>query len=289
MKSMVIGVFKLPAWYGLLLVCGLLLCSPQPSFASTYREDQLSQALRQQLKIGKAYDLTKKSGDQFVAFYSEAFTPKSRGGVILLHGLDGHLDWPQIIAPLRSQLPKYGWNTLSIQLATLGSFHRAKDYQALYRDTSQRLAAAIAFLEQRGIYNIVLVGHSLGGTMGLYHLASLKGEFNKAIIAFIGIGMYDPSGIAVEFTSANAIAKLKIPVLDIYGAQDSVDVLKSAKSRDIAANKSGKKNLQQVSLAGGDHFLTGLENTVQKRIRLWADKQAPSMEIEKQKVQAAVD
>lgn len=271
---------KSPLLPGFLLLLGGLWLS-QPLQASSYREQQLSQALRAENKIGQAVDMTLDDNSQFLAFYTKADTPKSRGCVILLHGLDGHLDWPQIIGPLRRQLPRYGWNTLSIQLATLGNFHRPKDYQALYRDTSKRLGAALAFLEKRGIFNIVLLGHSLGGSMGLYHLGSMSDNFNKSIIAFIGIGMYDPDNIASEFTSANAVAHLKIPVLDIYGELDSLKVIHAVAARKIAAAKAGKKNLQQVPFSGGDHFLTGQEARLQKRVRLWANKQAPSMEVEK--------
>jgi len=272
------------AGFLVLLLAFVLGVIATPASANSYREDQLSQSLRKSIEVGQAVDLKLENGDKFLIFYTEAFTPKSRGCVILLHGLDGHLDWPQIIGPLRTDLPNYGWNTLSIQLATLGNFSRPSDYQALYRDSSQRIAAAIAFLEKHGIYNIVLVGHSLGGSMGLYHLAAMEGEFNKAIIAFIGIAMYDPDNIAKEYTSAFAIAHLRIPVLDIYGTQDTVDVLNSVNARKLAALRKTQILLQQVSFTGGDHFLTGLENRVQTRVRLWADKRAPSMEIEKKKI-----
>ena len=268
--SQIAPILALATWF----------CLPAPAQAERYQEKQLSQALRQQLRVGEAVDLPLSPNSSFLAVYTKSFTHNSRGCVVLLHGLDAHLDWPQIIGPLRTQLPQHGWNTLSLQLETLNSFHRAKDYQALYRDTEKRLAAAIDFLKQRGIYNIVLLGHSLGGSMGLYYLDSRKASADKAIIAFVGVGMYDPNGIAAEYRSDNATAELKIPILDIYGTEDSIDVLNAAKLRKIAASKAGNSNFQQLALNGGDHFLSGLEQTAQKRIRLWITKQAPSVELE---------
>lgn len=245
----------------------------------SYAERQLSAALRETVKIGKAIDLKLDDESKFLAFYTEAFTAKSRGGVILIHGLDGHLDWPEIIHPLRTQLPKYGWNTLSLQLGNIGNFRRGKDYQSLYRDTGKRLAAAIDFLKQRGINNIVMVGHSLGASMALYHLANAPPETNNSVTAFAAISMYNPTGIADKFSITQALSAIKIPVLDILGALDSDDVLAAARKRKSMFSNTGNARLQQMIYSGGDHFLTGLQQTVHKHIRVWANKKAPGVEI----------
>jgi len=252
-----------------------------PLYARPYHEQRLSESLRDTLTVGQAFDLKLENDESFLAFYSEAPTTKAVGAVVLLHDLDGHLDWPDIIGPLRTELVKYGWNTLSLQLASQGSFNRAKDYQGLYRDASKRLAAAIAFLQQRSVDKIILIGHGLGGSMGLYYLASFKDAPNKTIIAFIGIAMHDPDAMAVEYTTSNAVANLKLPILDIYGTQDSVDVLNAVTQRKTAANKTGSQFLEQLPFKGGDHFLTGLQKSLLIRIRGWADKRASSIDNDK--------
>jgi hypothetical protein len=39
-----------------------------------------------------------------------------QGAILLLHGVDQHPDWPQVIKPLRTALPEGGWYTFSIML-----------------------------------------------------------------------------------------------------------------------------------------------------------------------------
>lgn len=43
-----------------------------------------------------------------------AGTPQ--GGVLILHDTEQHGQWPEIVAPLREQLPTWGWTTLAIEL-----------------------------------------------------------------------------------------------------------------------------------------------------------------------------
>lgn len=53
------------------------------------------------------------------AFYGLLLPGRSatpQGGVLILHDLEQHGQWPVLIAPLREELPDYGWTTLAIEL-----------------------------------------------------------------------------------------------------------------------------------------------------------------------------
>ncbi len=39
-----------------------------------------------------------------------------QGGILILHDLEQHGHWPVLVAPLRENLPDYGWTTLAIEL-----------------------------------------------------------------------------------------------------------------------------------------------------------------------------
>lgn len=39
-----------------------------------------------------------------------------QGGLVILHDLEQHGQWPVLVGPLREQLPEYGWSTLAIEL-----------------------------------------------------------------------------------------------------------------------------------------------------------------------------
>lgn len=260
------------------LLAVLACCATNTLGSDRYNEKRLAAQLSQTIKVGIPVQLPIKN-DSFFAIYTEASTPMSRGGVILLHGLGAHPDWPQMISPLRRQLPDYGWHTLSVHLDIIPNNATHRDYDHLYRDTHKRIRAAIDFLEQKGIYNIVLIGHSLGASMGLTYTTSELGK-SSGIIAFVGIAMYDPAKLNKQFLTPTSIASTNIPVLDIFGSLDTVEILDSAVSRDIAAKKAGNKQLTQLTVTGADHFFTSLEDKLIKRIRLWINTRAPSRVID---------
>jgi dienelactone hydrolase len=265
-----------------LTLCLLLLASLWPNLSAVagqrFKEQKLSRLLMATIKTGQAITLNDASGE-FLAIYTEASTPRSRGGVILLHDIDAHPDWPELISPLRTLLPDYGWNTLSLQMPLLSDHPNKKEYLALFAEANDRIAAGIKFYSGRGLYNMVLVGHSLGGAMGLYDLASDKRKGSK-VIAFVGIAVYDHEQFDASLATHREMEGLDIPILDIFGSLDREIVLRSAELRQKQAIKSNLKKYQQLTINGADHFFTGLETNLIKRIRVWLNKQAPSMEID---------
>ncbi|MFV2058132.1 MAG: DUF3530 family protein [Thiohalomonadales bacterium] len=262
----------------IILILGLFYCYAPAWGLDRYIEKRQALQLSKHIKVGKPIQLP-LGQDDFFAIYTEATTPKSRGGAILVHGLGAHPDWPQMISPLRRQLPRYGWNTLSIQIGTVRDYASSKDYERLFQDSHRRIRSAIDYFKKRGIYNIILIGHSLGASMALTYISNSQEKFS-GVIAVVGVSMYDLDKITKNYQTANTIASIKIPVLDIYGSLDNVEIQNSARLRRLAAQKSANKLFNQLEISGADHFFTGLEKKLLKRIRGWVNIQAPSMEIE---------
>jgi pimeloyl-ACP methyl ester carboxylesterase len=188
--------------------------------------------------------------------------------------MGAHPDWPEVIAPLRDTLPESGWATLSIQLPVRPNEAKLVDYPALFPEANTRISAAVRYLQKQGQLNIVLVGHSLGAGMGAYFLAE-KAPGSEAIRAFVGIGMSQLPGTVAH--TPDTLAKIELPVLDIYGALDLREVLDSVKAR--AASQANNPNYRQLSIAGADHFLRGLDATLVKRVSSWLTRVAPSTEV----------
>ena len=185
--------------------------------------------------------------------------------MILAHGIGVHPDWPDIINPLRSDLPDHGWSTLSIQMPILANDATLQDYAPLFDEVSPRIEAAIDFLRKQGNRTIVLLGHSLGAAMAAHYLSN-NGE--DKIQGFIAIGLSvttEPD----EMNSALALAKIRIPVLDLYGSRDLETVLSSVKTRRKAARKAANENYQQLEIEGADHFFVGVEDTLTRRVYGW--------------------
>lgn len=254
----------------------LLIILAGTSYASDIaKEQRWADQLKDQLTVGEPLQLTADQ-QEFFAIYTPAEGKIQRGGVILLHGLGAHPDWPDVISPLRSSLPESGWATLSIQLPVWPNGVDFKDYPPLFPEANARISAAIRHLQQQGLLNIVLVGHSLGAAMGAYFLAE-KADGSDTIHAFVGIGMNQAPGTVAH--TPDALARIKLPVLDLYGTLDLPGVLDSAKSRALAAHRAGNADYQQVAIAGADHFFLGLDAKLVRRVSSWLSKVAPSTEL----------
>jgi hypothetical protein len=53
---------------------------------------------------------------QVLALQRPSQKPQQHGAVLLVPGIGEHADWPQVIRPLRSNLPEAGWYTLALSL-----------------------------------------------------------------------------------------------------------------------------------------------------------------------------
>lgn len=236
------------------------------------KERRWAEQLKDQLMIGEALKVSAEQGD-FFAIYTPGVGKIQRGGVVLLHGLGAHPDWPDVIAPLRETLPESGWDTLSIQLPVRPNEANFEDYLVLFPEANGRISAAVQHLQKQGLTNIVLVGHSLGAAMGANFLAQ-KAPGSDAIRAFVGIGMNQaPNTVAHTPDSLN---KITIPVLDLYGAFDLDGVLASAKARARAAKQADNTDYRQTVIPGADHFFRGLDTTLVKRVAGWLAQAAPN-------------
>jgi dienelactone hydrolase len=264
---------------GLLLLLGCLAAGSAAA-SDILKEQRWASQLSDQLVVGETVWL-KVGGREVFGIYTPATTPERRGGVILLHGMGAHPDWPDVIAPLRRELPDAGWSTLSIQMPILDGEADLARYLPLFPEAYERIAAAITYLQGQGIHNIVLVGHSLGAAMGAAYLAGGSPK-SRAVRAFVGIGMNQYPDPEAPAHTPGTVAKLTIPVLDIYGALDSAGVREAAARRRQAAAEAGNKRFRQLEIPGADHFFHDLDMTLVNRVSGWLRHVAPAAELKLQ-------
>ncbi len=250
------------------------------------------------LSAGRAQWL-EAAGERFLGLYADADSGEPQGGIILLHGLGTHPDWPAVIYPLRSALPSQGWATLSIELpAPRQNANREWELKPIFETGAARIEAAALFLEQQGLRNIVVIGHDLGGAVAANALAGVKGGKIKAFVA-VGLGL-PPHSAAGPYQPA-LFEQIDVPVLDIYGSRDMDSVMQQAGARARAARKGGaaayrsqqldplKRSAtaripmseqsgyiayRQIEITGADHNFTGSEALLIKRITGWLKKHA---------------
>ncbi len=213
--------------------------------------------------------------NKFLGLFTESTKPKTQGAIIVVHGIGVHPNWPDVILPVRTEFPDYGWATLSIQMPILGNDKTVKDYIPLLKEVNGRIDAAVQFLKKKNIQNIVIAAHSLGTTMANQYLISKP---DLAIRAYIAISMPN-NPKSKELNNIKKLAQIKnIPVLDIYGSQDLDSVLRFARNRFIAGQKANPK-YKQILIQGADHFYISKTEQLIKTMRLWLLENAPGKEI----------
>lgn len=212
---------------------------------------------------------------RFLSLYTESAKPKTLGGIIVVHGIGVHPNWPDVVQPLRTELPEFGWATLSIQMPILENSATDKDYVPLLKEVNGRFKAAVDYFKTKNIKNIVILAHSMGTTMANVYLSAKP---DKTIRAYIAISMSSNPKIK-ELNNIKNLSKIKnLPILDIYGSQDLDSVVRYSKQRLTVGTKYNKRYKQRM-LKGADHFYLNNNQQLVKIIRIWLAKNAPGMEI----------
>jgi hypothetical protein len=68
------------------------------------------------------------------------------------------------------------------------------------------------------------------------------------------------------------LAKIRQPVLDLYGSQDLEAVIDGAEARKRQLRKAGNPGSRQDMVQGANHFFQGLNEELTRRVRSWLNK-----------------
>lgn len=261
-----------------LLACTLLLAAPAASAAGDRaKEQRWAGQIVDMLIDGEAVWLGPDDA-QFLAIHTPDLTGAPKGAVILVHGMGAHPDWQEVIQPLRVRLPEHGWATLSVQMPVLPNDAVPADYAPLVPEAAPRLRSALGWLQERGDRPVFIVAHSLGAIMAA---AALAGDTGLEADGLVLIGM----GGSAEDPHLNAAAHLEritLPVLDLSGSRDLDSVLAGREARARAARRAGNDAYRQVEVTGANHFFTGLEAVLVRRVRGWLESTTDNLEQEKE-------
>lgn len=244
------------------LTC-LLLFLPCLSHAVAMDQEGLyAEELKQRVKTGKLEQLD-AGGKKFVAIFQEQTVKKTNGAVIILHDRMQHPDWREVINPVRSYLPLYGWSTLSIQAPLLELDKPIREYEKILDPASTRIISAIQYLKSRGVKRIILLGYGMGAIMAMDYLARAS---QNDISSVVTISMTSKPKIPRMDTTA-VLQKLKLPVLDIVATLDRKDVIKAAELRYRIRDRF--QNFRQIRIDAADHDYAEQGDILGKRILSW--------------------
>lgn len=247
-----------------IIIIALGLYSSAVLSSDTAKEKRWADQIVDGILVGDAVWL-QAGTTKFLGIYAENELENAKGAIILLHGSGVHPDWPDIIQPLRSELPAYGWTTLSIQMPILANDAQYIKYVPLIKEVPARIDAAIDYLNNKSYQNIIIIAHSLGTSMANSYLA----KDSKRVRAYVAIGMDGVNSGPDELNNFKYLEKIKLPLLDIYGSQDLLPVLNTVKQRKQALRKAGNQNFRQVSVLGANHFFNGLDAELVRRVKSW--------------------
>jgi pimeloyl-ACP methyl ester carboxylesterase len=246
------------------LIAGILMFTAIPVLASDLaKEKRWADQIVDELIDGDAVWL-EADGQIFLSILTPA-QGDTQGGVIVMHGIGVHPNWPQVVYPLRVGLAEHGWTTLSLQMPILPNEAEAKEYIPLLDEVPGRIRAGIVVLKEQGAEPIFLVTHSLGSGMARHFLAA---GGDPAITGFVGVGMPVNKDVP-QINSLAALKKIQLPVLDLYGENDLKTVIDTAGDRAAAAKAGGNRDYVQVTIPGADHFFDGFEERLVQTVADW--------------------
>jgi len=226
---------------GVALLAIMLTGLPEFAFcAPDYaREARLAQEVVPAIVVGDAVYLATLRQPRVLAIYTVATPPALAGAaVIIVHGSGVHPDWG-LINGLRTGLAESGMATLAVQMPVLGADAPREQYAAMFPESNGRLAAAVAYLRERGVDRIAIVSHSMGASMADAYLASSSAA---NVSAWVPIGMMNGFG-----------SRPAMPVLDVTAEHDFPQVLEGAAKRATALPWDACS--KQISIAGTDHTM----------------------------------
>jgi len=241
------------------LISLLLVVSASALAASDYaREKNWADEVTPGIVVGDPVYLTQKNGHKYLGIHTEA--PNARMGVVVVHGSGIHPDWG-MVGTLRQRLPDHGYATLSIQMPILAVDAKPEAYAAHFPEAVERLQLAVAYLKGKGHKRIAIVSHSMGSRMAHAYMVRNPAE----------IGAWASLGMPAAFGTGAAIPYdgIKVPVLDLIGANDLPQVLAGAAKRK--ASLKGHAASKQVVIPNTDHFFVDHEDAMVKAVKDFLD------------------
>jgi len=192
------------------------------------------------------------------ALYLEGGSDK---GIILAHGKGMNPDF-KVVKPLRLALNEdLAFHTLSLQIPV--NHEDYAGFEAEQPRVDAMIDQAVAFLRERGVKTVYLMGHSLGAGMTSAYLVSHPGA---PIAGYIAVGC---RGNESRVISCNDnMPKITVRTLDVWGRANEEDE-RFAQTR----KKLVGPHYRQYGIAGANHVLDGSEAFFVDEVETWLEEE----------------
>ena len=234
-------------------ILALLILTSQVFASPDYaREQRWADEIIPGLIVGEPVYLTQKNGHRFLGIFAEE--DNMAMGLIIVHGMGIHPDWG-MVSTLRQGLYDHGYTTLSIQMPVLAADASYTAYPAIFPDAVERLQVAVGYLKQKGYKHIAIVSHSNGSRMSRVYM-SKNPQHIKA-------------WVALSLTQGDTFAGVRVPILDLYGADDLPHVLSNTRQRLASLENNASK---QTVIPDANHLFSGHEEEMVNAVKSFLDK-----------------
>ena len=242
------------------------------------------------------------AGQLIEATYLEESLGERHGVIILLHDRSDHLEDQGVVTPLRHQMPKLGWSTLTIALEY--PFEPAILLSPTLENTSEAGAPGeITTPEERVTKDeesteeetLAGAGDKKKAPVALPPIsnqqrleAAIAFLQEKQIERFIFIGHGAGGNLAVEIldkettpiqalvlidtpalTTNEVFKTMRHPILEIYGSNGVEGVDDAVQHRRVLMKREGSRHYATREIVGADHFFTGLQAELISTLRGW--------------------
>ncbi|WP_341327774.1 DUF3530 family protein [Methylotuvimicrobium sp. KM2] len=240
---------RLKYWLVLIGGFGSFVCGA----TDVVREADYAERIAATLNIGEIVWL-QANDRKFLSIYTETEYPDIKEAAIILHDKGAHPDRKPLIHGLRTELPKHRWSTLALQMPLREPWAEAEDYFALFAEATDRLRAAVNFLEKKEYENIVIVGHGMGALMALQAQNALQDDIKA--LAIIDV----PVTRNISARTMEWIREAELPLLDLLVSREMPNMDVSAAKRRLAAKDN--THYRQVSISADESMMV-------KRVYSW--------------------
>lgn len=234
-----------------------------PTITNVAREKNWAEQVVDAVVVGEAVWLTARQ-HKFLSLYAPP-TAASAWGVILLHGRGVHPAWG-FLDTLRADIAEAGLHTLSIQLPILAQDAKFGSYGQTFPEAYERIDSAVRYLKLKGVQHIVLLGHSTGSMTAVAYVAKRP---RTPVAGIVAVGLSTFANGPDTMQPAILLKSVRVPMLDIYGANDLYEVLSYVSARRNAAASAGNKAYQAMAVPDSDHFFTDQYDELKKRTLAW--------------------
>lgn len=181
----------------------------------------------------------------------------SEYALILCHGV-GQSPTAQVVGPLRLAVhEELGWHTLSLAMPRERNW---REFGRVFPQAYARIAEAIEFLRrEKGVREIYLLGHSMGGRMSSAFLAHHPDQPVRGLIV---AGVRHDGGPLMN--AREHLERVSQPVLDIWGEDGGLDGRFARERSDLVS-----RTYVQVPVAGANHAFERHEETLSRQVIAW--------------------